>query len=266
MPLGFIHLLKRRHLSALSPIAVMGLMLRGMPVADDATPNFYTVKAVGQDFAPHYTQHIKPQCDEYEMLRMDALTRMRRRLWLAFGVTGFVIISAFFMRDWLFGHKRAGDTINFLFHAGLALMAVIWGWAIYPGITYQQGVKQGIYPAVFQFFGADYRFDHGGSGMSVESLQPSGLIAPYHNCHQEDYVTGTHKGVKLELVEARLTRVEGTGKNRRTVVVFNGICARFSMNKPFKGRTMVKKDAGMLLNWAQDKKGLGKSGAGRPGV
>lgn len=251
-------MLTRRSFAALNPFSILGLMLRGIPAADDTPPNFYLVKSVGQEFGPYYEQHIKPRCDEYEMLRIDALTRMRWRCWVALLVTGFVIFSSVFFRDWFFDHMKSSDAVGFLFQVALVVMALVWGWAVYPGISYQKDVKSNIYPAVFRFFGDHYQFDHSGMGMTITSLEPSGLIGNYNQTHQEDYVDGNHKGVALELLETRLTRVEGSGKNRRTILVFGGICVRLSMNKPFKGRTMVKKDASFLLNWAQDKRGLEK--------
>jgi hypothetical protein len=60
--------------------------------------------------------------------------------------------------------------------------------------------------------------------------------------HVEDYVQGTYKGVQLELCEARMTRTEGSGKNRRNVTIFAGLMIRLSMHKNFKGHTVVKQD------------------------
>ncbi len=60
------------------------------------------------------------------------------------------------------------------------------------------------------------------------------------------------KGVRLELTETKLTEEHGSGKDRRTVTVFQGLLIVLTMNKNFSGRTIIKRDVGKVLNWFTD--------------
>jgi hypothetical protein len=59
----------------------------------------------------------------------------------------------------------------------------------------------------------------------------------------EDEICGRKNAVAYSIFEAKATRTEGSGKNRRTVVIFRGIIARLDFNKNFRGHTVVVPDA-----------------------
>jgi hypothetical protein len=59
----------------------------------------------------------------------------------------------------------------------------------------------------------------------------------------EDEICGRKNAVSYSVLEAKATRTEGSGKNRRTVVIFRGIIARLDFNKNFQGHTIVVPDA-----------------------
>jgi hypothetical protein len=55
----------------------------------------------------------------------------------------------------------------------------------------------------------------------------------------EDEVSGQRSSVAYSLFEAKATRTEGSGKNRRTVTIFRGQIVRLDFNKHFQGHTVV---------------------------
>lgn len=59
----------------------------------------------------------------------------------------------------------------------------------------------------------------------------------------EDEVGGKKNLVSYSLHEAKATRTEGSGKNRRTVTVFKGLIVRLDFNKNFAGHTVVIPDS-----------------------
>ena len=61
--------------------------------------------------------------------------------------------------------------------------------------------------------------------------------------HAEDEICGRKSAVSYSIFEAKATRTEGSGKNRRTIVIFRGIIARLDFNKNFRGHTVVVPDA-----------------------
>jgi hypothetical protein len=61
--------------------------------------------------------------------------------------------------------------------------------------------------------------------------------------HAEDEVGGRKNVVTYSILEAKATATEGSGKNRRTVVVFKGSIVRLDFNKNFLGHTVVVPDS-----------------------
>ena len=57
--------------------------------------------------------------------------------------------------------------------------------------------------------------------------------------HAEDEVAGRKNAVSFSILEARATRTEGSGKNRRTVTIFKGLIVRLDFNKYFQGHTVL---------------------------
>ena len=55
----------------------------------------------------------------------------------------------------------------------------------------------------------------------------------------EDEVCGRRNAVTYSILEAKATRTEGSGKNRRTITIFKGVIVRLDFNKHFHGHTVV---------------------------
>lgn len=55
----------------------------------------------------------------------------------------------------------------------------------------------------------------------------------------EDEVGGRRNAVTYSILEAKATRTEGSGKNRRTITIFKGVIVRLDFNKYFHGHTVV---------------------------
>src|SRR5688500_8334962 len=61
--------------------------------------------------------------------------------------------------------------------------------------------------------------------------------------HAEDEICGRKNAGGYSILEAKATRTEGSGKNRRTVTIFKGLIIRLDFNKNFGGHTVVVPDA-----------------------
>jgi hypothetical protein len=59
----------------------------------------------------------------------------------------------------------------------------------------------------------------------------------------EDEVCGRKNAVTYAILEAKATRTEGSGRNRRTIVIFKGSIVRLDFNKNFRGHTVVVPDS-----------------------
>jgi hypothetical protein len=120
--------------------------------------------------------------------------------------------------------------------------------AFYRYLDLSSDVKTFLIGKITGFFGLDYRASPG--HMGIAPYAECGLVPDYSAAKFEDMFSGEHDGVKLALVECRLTR--GHGRNRKEV--FNGLLYTFEFNKPFEGRTVVLEDKGAIGNWRRERK------------
>lgn len=196
-------------------------------------------------YKEHYNKFILPHVKTYEAKRLEALAAFRKHVFIAIPVLIFLGPIALIF-------SLMYSLVAFLSFIA-AIIFVVWVFA--PVIAYKRQVKGNVYPDIFRYFGDDFEFQQIPS-IKMKDLKNSGII-PYHrNALVEDYVKGSYKGVSLAFFEARLTKEKGSSSSKsgsRTITVFDGFFVSLKMNKTFKGRTVLKRDQGAILNWLSDK-------------
>ena len=80
------------------------------------------------------------------------------------------------------------------------------------------------------------------SGQEFEHACAFELLPSYDDSYLQDQWHGTIEGTDFLLYEAKLTETRGSGKNRRTVTVFEGVVLRFQFARPFLATTLVRRD------------------------
>lgn len=197
-------------------------------------------------FKSHYQKYVLPHVNAFEEARLQTLKEYRSRLLLVMPalLVMFTILGMF-----VYETGKFDDSYIFLIFGAIALCS--W-WAYAPVKAYKTQVKAKVFPDIFRYFGKAFKYQIS-CPFSVEDYNAFGLI-PYHTHEKnEDYIEGSYKGVGIKLFESYLTKKSGSGKNRRTVVVFRGMFLELTMNKDFKGKTLVQRNVGKLLGWMTDK-------------
>lgn len=196
-------------------------------------------------FKPYYDKYILPRVQEYERSRLEVLAEFRKRCFLAaLGIIAVLVVAYLIFANFSV-HEEIGKMI---FGGGFLAISSLIFWAGSPVYKYKGRVKSDIFPLVFDFYGEAFEYQ-AVSGFSIGSIKSAGILPDYDRASTEDYVAGTHLGVKIELTEAQLIKKTGSGKNRRDTTVFRGIFILLSMNKRFEGRTIIKRDRGTIGNW-----------------
>lgn len=185
-----------------------------------------------QAFDRFYMEKLYGSFGELEGMRRKYL----QRFWLLVALS-FLIVPAIgfivYVMQW--------DPAVFIF--GTVLMIVI---AQSPINSYRQYVKNGIMKDFTGFFkDFDYRF---GNLVDAEKIRLSRLFGNYDRRYGDDYFEGKYKNVTMTISEEKLTQIVRTRKSRHEQTVFDGVIVILSMNKKFKGQTVVKKDYGWLGN------------------
>jgi Protein of unknown function (DUF3137) len=80
------------------------------------------------------------------------------------------------------------------------------------------------------------------SGQEFEHACAFDILPSYDDCYLQDQWHGAIEGTDFLLYEAKLTETRGSGKNRRTVTVFEGVVLRFQFARPFLATTLVRRD------------------------
>lgn len=130
--------------------------------------------------------------------------------------------------------------------AWYGLLGVVLAWyAAYSGPqkAYRKAYKSKILPHLAERFGdLTYRF---AEKPDFRHLVKLGVLPGYGKSLIEDEISGTYRGIRITIVEAKL---ETGGKN--STVVFNGLVVALEFPGRFSGTTVVTKDTG--LGAAQD--------------
>lgn len=80
------------------------------------------------------------------------------------------------------------------------------------------------------------------SGQEFENACEFELLPSFDDKYLADQWHGQIDGTDFLLYEAKLTETRGSGKNRRTVTVFEGVVLRFQFARPFLATTLVRRD------------------------
>ena len=195
-------------------------------------------------FAEHYNQHLKEKVVLFEEARITALKKARRNFFISLPL--FFLIPGILI--WL------SVVISFdEYPIELVFLGTILSWfGLSVFITrsmklYQQSIKTDIFPNILSFLGT---FSYNPkTKKSAKEHEYSELIPRFHRETSEDHIQGTYQGVDVELFESQLKQRRSSGKKTRYVTVFKGIFITLTMNKNFSGKTVVKKDGGLLGNW-----------------
>jgi hypothetical protein len=189
-------------------------------------------------FKPTYDREIVPHLVTFEQKRVEALHSLRMRAFVGVPAIAAVIAAGVYVLTQLEGKKDGLAELTLMVCLGIG------AWMYRRVTLYHGDVKSQVFPTVFRHFGdfiyspkADFTFD---------AWQQAGIVPKYTVSQStlEDSVIGTHRGVSLKIVEAKL--IKGQGKNRSTV--FKGLIAKVGVGKRFKGTTIIRRDKGRLGN------------------
>ena len=229
---------------------VFGLLFKGNTYHLEGDVSFEDDPDSAFAFKDHYTQHILPYVRHFDDTRVSALRQLRWRSFIAVPLCIVAVIVAVYAHRMYDLGNKGHETLIFL--TMISIIALLY-WVYAPANKYKSSVKSVIFPNIFRFFGEDFHYREE-SPLSIESLTPSDILPHYDREHTEDYVKGVYKGVDIELVEAHMTKAVRSGKHRRQVTVFKGICVLLGMHKNFSGQTIIRQDAGRLGNWLAAKR------------
>lgn len=144
----------------------------------------------------------------------------------------------------------------FLFLMGLVALVfypfVAWVVIIFPLVDYGASIKEEIFPDIISFIG-EYHYQPK-SGYYLESFHTKSEILPKFNIERsKNSFQGTYQGVSINFFTSHLMYKSNSRDSGKLETVFDGVVVTLSMHKPFKGKTIVKKDRGSVRNFFMKK-------------
>ncbi|MHA7857282.1 MAG: DUF3137 domain-containing protein [Henriciella sp.] len=214
-----------------------------------------------------WTDVLEPALAARESERRSIISKARNRtLWTALIVGAFALIALYATR---------GSGLMFVIFAAIAVTGIASAAAWIPLFRVKSETKQLVVGAAAESFGFKYETLHpdvsgiadwksAGSWISSQALKAKGaaalfgagdddlpptpafqtlrdvkLLPSYDNRKFEDLIEGDRADTHFSLVECKLTEERGSGKNRRTVTVFQGLLFHIQYPDRFLGRTLM---------------------------
>jgi hypothetical protein len=142
-------------------------------------------------------------------------------------------------------------------------LAALWALALLviclvawlPKFNLQTDITNLLFERIPPFFGLTYRSSV--ADMGVAQFRAMGLVPKFHEATLTNVLEGRRHGVHMVMAEALLQKVSIRAKPiPRTVrrTVFQGVLLAYALPARVRGRTMILRDRGSLLNWLKDLK------------
>ncbi|WP_039456436.1 DUF3137 domain-containing protein [Candidatus Jidaibacter acanthamoebae] len=217
-----------------------------IPILDQGQIHFKTFGEEQKPSIEHYKQFILPNIHKYEEQRINLLKIFRIRCFLFIPILITILTLSTLWYYLMDAYGITTEIKNYTMGTGLLLgVAVLWVYA--PVSKYKLAIKSEIFPLIFSFFRGSLIYQVK-SDFPLKSVLSSGIIPLYDYKFMEDSIKGTYKDVKLHLTQATLEIANKAGKNNTRKTIFKGIIIQLSMNRSFYGKTIVRKDAGVIGN------------------
>lgn len=225
-----------------SPNDWISLFLHGVTAKLDKDHKFIAETDSQYNFQEHYNKEIFPLVLDFERKRIKALESFRLYFVIAIIISILiVIISHKIISYYNVTNKQSLEGAFYL--VCISIFSVIT-LSYLPLINYRNAVKDFIFPKIFSFFGPDYTYQRF-AVIDYNKLQSTAIMPICNFYNSEDLVTGIYKNVGIELYELTLKYDE----HKRNKTQFKGLIIQLTMNKNFKGHTIIKNDRGALVNF-----------------
>jgi hypothetical protein len=193
-----------------------------------------------QSLAGELDRLLAPTLRELEILRVETIRVVKSRsvTRLPAGIAIAMLISAY--SQW---QKGLGFDLGELLMAAFVGALLGEGWAVWkPHENYRRQYKARVLPLLAKRFG-DLTYKTA-SPDAVAKLRDRGILPRYDRARVEDEIAGTHHGMPVSIVEARLQRRQ----QKRSRVVFDGLLVQVGLPRKLTGTTAVSPDGGPLGN------------------
>ena len=184
------------------------------------------------DFADFFQTKIAPELQPFEEERLEVLrkTKPLYKISTCFGILSFICF--------------------FLFPKGFIVTIAICLIPIFLASSqisqYESKIKKTFYPKLYGLLGLRHTNDSAAQLKIRDKIstvcKKTGIYERYDTILPDDVISGSYNGVPFVLSDVDIHYEEGSGKNRHTVYVLEGIFLAIEIEKSYKGETIIKTD------------------------
>ena len=190
----------------------------------------------------YYHENVSFLVAPYERLRLEQVViakfREKVSIFLGLGFIGIFLMAAYL------GYIDGENSLKFSIYGLIVVIGGLIFWCSRPAAHMNSEIKSKVFPKILGYLDGDFSFNLK-PPFKVVDLKDSGIIPNFTSERTEDYISGIHDGVKIEVFEATLKQKQG----KRSVTVFTGMFVVLSVHKNFSSKTIIKKDGGAVGNW-----------------
>lgn len=151
-------------------------------------------------------------------------------------LTGIILVGVVGILCWVFGAP-----LQIMMFALVIIGGGFFAWANSIRQRMVDSLKQEMNGTLARALGIEYQVGVGW-GPEFGLAGDYGLLPSHDNSYFQDEWKGKVGGTDFLLYEIKLTETRGSGKNRHTVTVFQGILLNFRFARDFIGTTLVRRD------------------------
>lgn len=197
--------------------------------ADSTEQKEYSLAQFKKDYKHIMRREVFPKLKPYEEKRIKYKSNLDK------GVLGVVLlVIAYVVWAVLLDYGISIELIFVLFGGYAAIRH-------YFKKKLENEIKADIMPLLMRAI-PGFTWSNGFGLVSQEETEEADLF-PYDsrtNVTPDDNFDGSYRGVRVSICESQYSYTTGSGRNRRTVVIFNGAVVRLKMNKHFEGLTVIR--------------------------
>ena len=203
------------------------------------------------DYHKIYINEVLPIFNEFEYIRLDILKEFNTKSFLKYLLPIIILaliggIAFIFQNNSTFIFALSFISLGFL-PSALILMPILYCLARKKeNLKFTSMMKIKALQPLLKVFGDIKWTGHDANKENLNDvlldnmeLNKSGLFISYNTRYTDDEFEGSYKDVTFKIAETRMFDIHGSGKNRSSICVFEGVILSFKFNKKINNRTII---------------------------
>lgn len=186
------------------------------------------------DFQNRCREYLGPKLRKYEAKRLTKLEKLKKGKTIVITLNSILAIVA------LFSLFTSFAILIYLLQAIFIISIVYLIVRHIIAKNFEIELKQEFLNNLCKCFGELEWFDGNSNQQVTVPIEKTCLFKNYNRTSYDDTFIGKYKDVDFKIIEIKLKRETGSGKDSHTEIIFDGAIIKISMNKKFNSHTVIR--------------------------